>query len=409
MAKKRGKDAASIVIRREEEGEHGHHGGAWKVAYADFVTAMMAFFLLMWLLNATTEQQRRGIAAYFSPLANVDNGFSGAGMVPGGISPAENGINLAMKGQGTPPPGTPPAAPAATQPFFNEQGGRPDQDPDDDSPAGKGGPSDGDAQAPAATATGQAAAATTQGVGQVAATDAVASGPGASPVASASLPRPSSPQAAQAGGTDGSSGGGAVPRSATEERKLLADTANQLQAAVAADPVLAASSDQMTIDLTPGSLRIQIVDSERKPMFARGSVKLDPRAVGLFKAVAPVLARLGEPLSIAGYTDAAPVPAGLPSNWSLSAGRAAAARDVMAAAGLPDGRLQDVTGFADRHLLLPADPLASANRRVVLVVHRLHPDPARTAATDRAGTMPPAIAPPVAAPSTVTPVSASGG
>ena len=45
----------------------GHHGGAWKVAYADFVTAMMAFFLLMWLLNATSEEQRKGIADFFAP------------------------------------------------------------------------------------------------------------------------------------------------------------------------------------------------------------------------------------------------------------------------------------------------------------------------------------------------------
>ena len=57
-----------IVIKRKKVvGGDGHHGGAWKVAYADFVTAMMAFFMLMWLLNATTEQQRAGIADYFSP------------------------------------------------------------------------------------------------------------------------------------------------------------------------------------------------------------------------------------------------------------------------------------------------------------------------------------------------------
>ncbi len=60
--------APSIIVRRAapEEDSHGH-GGAWKVAYADFVTAMMAFFLLMWLLNATTEEQRKGIADYFDP------------------------------------------------------------------------------------------------------------------------------------------------------------------------------------------------------------------------------------------------------------------------------------------------------------------------------------------------------
>lgn len=56
-----------IIKKKKNVQAAGHHGGAWKVAYADFVTAMMAFFLLMWLLNATTEEQRQGIAAYFNP------------------------------------------------------------------------------------------------------------------------------------------------------------------------------------------------------------------------------------------------------------------------------------------------------------------------------------------------------
>lgn len=56
-----------IIIKKKKIIAAGHHGGAWKVAYADFVTAMMAFFLLMWLLNATSEEQRQGIAAYFNP------------------------------------------------------------------------------------------------------------------------------------------------------------------------------------------------------------------------------------------------------------------------------------------------------------------------------------------------------
>ena len=72
-------NAAPIIIRRKKvvSGD-GHHGGAWKVAYADFVTAMMAFFLLMWLLNATTEKQRKGIADYFNPTIPI-NRISGGG------------------------------------------------------------------------------------------------------------------------------------------------------------------------------------------------------------------------------------------------------------------------------------------------------------------------------------------
>jgi len=70
---------APIIIKRKKVvGGDGHHGGAWKVAYADFVTAMMAFFMLMWLLNATTEQQRSGLADYFTPTIAI-NRVSGGG------------------------------------------------------------------------------------------------------------------------------------------------------------------------------------------------------------------------------------------------------------------------------------------------------------------------------------------
>jgi chemotaxis protein MotB len=75
-------EKAPIIIKRKKViAADGHHGGAWKVAYADFVTAMMAFFMLMWLLNATTEQQRKGLADYFTPtiaIARVSGGGDGA-------------------------------------------------------------------------------------------------------------------------------------------------------------------------------------------------------------------------------------------------------------------------------------------------------------------------------------------
>lgn len=70
--------APVIIIKRKKIIAGGHHGGAWKVAYADFVTAMMAFFMMMWLLNATTEQQRQGLADYFSPTIPI-NRISGGG------------------------------------------------------------------------------------------------------------------------------------------------------------------------------------------------------------------------------------------------------------------------------------------------------------------------------------------
>jgi chemotaxis protein MotB len=81
-----------IIIKRiKRSGGGGHHGGAWKVAYADFVTAMMAFFLLMWLINTTSPEQRRGIAEFFAP-ASVSRVSSGAGGLLEGTSFAEEGV-----------------------------------------------------------------------------------------------------------------------------------------------------------------------------------------------------------------------------------------------------------------------------------------------------------------------------
>ena len=68
MAAAKGDNLPPIIVKKVTVVEAGHHGGAWKVAYADFVTAMMAFFLLLWLLGATTEDQRKGLADYFTPM-----------------------------------------------------------------------------------------------------------------------------------------------------------------------------------------------------------------------------------------------------------------------------------------------------------------------------------------------------
>lgn len=75
-----------IIKRKKGGGGDGHHGGAWKVAYADFVTAMMAFFMLMWLLNATSEQQRAGLADYFAPTTSINRTSGGGDGMFGGES-----------------------------------------------------------------------------------------------------------------------------------------------------------------------------------------------------------------------------------------------------------------------------------------------------------------------------------
>ena len=74
-----------IIIKRVKKAAHGHHGGAWKIAYADFVTAMMAFFLLMWLISMTTPQQKDGLADYFAP-PNISRSNSGSGGILAGTA-----------------------------------------------------------------------------------------------------------------------------------------------------------------------------------------------------------------------------------------------------------------------------------------------------------------------------------
>jgi chemotaxis protein MotB len=78
-----------IVVKKIKKGGHGHHGGAWKIAFADFMTAMMAFFLLMWLLGSVSKGNLKGIADYFAnPMKIASSGGSGAGdadsLIPGG-------------------------------------------------------------------------------------------------------------------------------------------------------------------------------------------------------------------------------------------------------------------------------------------------------------------------------------
>src|ERR1700756_1480242 len=112
-----------IIIIKKKGGHSGHHGGAWKVAYADFVTAMMAFFLLMWLINTTTPEQKRGIADYFAP-QSIAQTVSGSGGVLGGHVMGEDsahagGAQSVMQRQSPPSP----AAPVKSLAAGSTQGG----------------------------------------------------------------------------------------------------------------------------------------------------------------------------------------------------------------------------------------------------------------------------------------------
>ncbi len=374
MAKKPASGKRPIVIRREEVVEGGHHGGAWKVAYADFVTAMMAFFLLMWLINATTEAQRRGLADYFTPNNALSHSNSGSGQPFGGHTPFDDGSLVSDRGAMTVIPGKSTATVApddADSPMSTGDVQPRSQDTADGDPTpvnrAERGATVGDRNA------GPGASGTTIGAGGE--DGRRASGPdqgrttanenGRAGIAAAGSDPKRDADAAAARKA-------AVAKAAGEkaEKAAFEQAAQQIREAIQADPALAAIAKQIAIDQTPEGLRIQLLDEDHLPMFPTGSSALNDRARLILQKIAPILAKLPEDIAISGHTDAAPFHGGDRSNWELSSERANATRRLLVDAGLAEGRFRSVTGNADRDLLLPADPLAAANRRIAIVALR---------------------------------------
>ena len=201
---------------------------------------------------------------------------------------------------------------------------------------------------------------------------------------SAATGQGSAPAAAASAATDGAEAQGQDAKTKAQreaerraeqerrERQAFEQAAQQIKEAVRADSALAELAPQLAIDMTPEGLRIQIMDEERRPMFATGSAAPNDRARLLLAKVTPVLLKLSEDISIAGHTDATPYAGQQRTNWELSADRANATRRLLVEAGLPQSRIRNVTGNADRDPLLPADPAAAANRRIAIVVLRAH-------------------------------------
>lgn len=367
MAKRGRNDGATIVIKRIEEGGHGHHGGAWKVAYADFVTAMMAFFLLMWLLNATTEEQRRGLADYFNPTHVLSNGSSGTGQPFGGSTPNDTGRMASTSGS-----------------VRVERGPRPvlldlEEEDDSDRPAEpfprRDAPAGDQDTPPAREGTGAATNRDGRGLAAGAQTAAGRDHAGAAN------------DSAFAGTAAGHPAGADSQAARLTDQALAAELARREQAGfeaaaallrerLRADPALAEVARQTLVEIVPEGLRIQLLEANGQPMFAPGGAEPTERARAAIRAVAQAAARLGNPVSVTGHTDATPFRAasGGRSNWDLSAERANATRRLLQEAGLADARIAGVTGMADREPLLPDQPTAAGNRRVsVTLLRQAHP------------------------------------
>jgi len=245
------KEQPVIIKKIIKKGGHAHHGGAWKLAYADFVTAMMAFFLLMWLLGSTDEKTRKGISEYF-------------------------------------------------------------QDPYKASLIDKG-------QIPT--------------LDEIAPTE--------------------------------------IDRQAEKnDRMQLEMLKEKIQDMIDANPKLSEVKEQIKLETTPEGLRVQIIDNKNMPMFKLASSETEPQIRLILRAMAPVINKLPNKITINGHTDARPFPDNRMgySNWELSSDRANAARYELNHGGLAEDKILRVTGLSASIPYNPADPHDPMNRRISIIV-----------------------------------------
>ncbi|MDE1181258.1 flagellar motor protein MotB [Paraburkholderia sp.] len=280
------KDRA-IIVKRSSPKKAGHHGGAWKLAYADFMTAMMAFFLLMWLLSSASTVQLKGVADYFNTPLKVtlwggDRSAEDSSIIKGGgrdISTDQSGITRLSDGTLV------RAEHAASR--------------NDD-----------------------------EAVKQLQ---------------------------------------GALER---QEQARLHDLQVKLMAAIEANPVLRQFKQQIRIDSTLTGLRIEIVDSQKRPMFATANDSVEPYMRDILRAIGSTLNDVPNRIIVQGHTDAVQYAGGEKgySNWELSADRANASRRELIGGGMDEAKVMRVIGLASTQNLNKADPMDPENRRISIIV-----------------------------------------
>lgn len=262
-----GGERRPIIVKRKRVQSPMRHGGSWKIAYADFMTALMALFLVLWILSTVSDHELESIAEYFrTPLAVAltggDKNTASTSAIPGG---GEN---------------------------------------------------------------------PTKSDGEVRRVDVM------------QQTRPS------------------------DEQRNLRYLRDRLQSVIQGDPQLRELRSQLRMDFSPEGLRVQIVDSDKRPMFELGSDRLEPYMVAILHRIAPVLNEMPNPISISGHTDNLPYAGGEQgySNWELSADRANASRRELIAGGLSPDKLLRVSGMGSRVTLPNTRASDAVNRRISIVV-----------------------------------------
>ena len=402
-----------IVRRAPHNGDEGHHGGAWKIAFADFMTAMMCFFLVMWLINAANEQTKAAVASYFNPVKLIDRNSSRKGLEdvgdgPNAIGsssdvPKESRTSEGSEGVSTSGPQsethskqTSPTKAFSDENLFSDpyavlaeiaadtgkrqnisdkgEGGAQDAGP---ATGASGGENYRDPFAPDFWSSQVASAETAESIAETEA--AFAPPPQPEPLPATAEPvteRPADPippSEAKAPsvptplpGTDQSAPAGIAREAGPSEtaREAAQDVRKALEKALGS----AAFSDGVSVIAERSQVVISITDQFADGMFEVGSAVPRRELVKAMERIAEVLSQQKGAVTINGHTDGRPFRSETYDNWRLSSARAHSAYYMLVRAGLGEERIRAVAGFADRKLKVADNALDAANRRIEILL-----------------------------------------
>ncbi len=390
-----------VIIKRHGGGDHdGHHGGAWKIAYADFMTAMMAFFLVMWLVNAANEETKASVASYFNPIKLADEKPTEKG-VKKPVDQAD-GEKKKERSQVEDQQNTVGAAAATGEDQTATAGDQQNYSEADFfenpysvlaeiaqevgqqanvSAKGEGGASD---SGPSTGASGGEAYRDpfdpdfwSQQV-QAARQDSKS----ASPDTAQAPEPPRDPAKDQIAALDPKE---TRPAIVTKEEKPAEGESKKADAKADPAPEKAATelrdeiekaiggasgklAEGLVVKPSEGGLLVTISDQLDTPMFNVGSAVPRKEMVVAMEKIGKLLQQRPGSIVIRGHTDGRQFKGTDNDNWRLSMARAHSAYYMLLRGGLPEGRVQQVSGFADRRLQVPDDPLADANRRIEILI-----------------------------------------
>jgi chemotaxis protein MotB len=374
-----------IIRRRSSEEEGGHHGGVWKIAYADFMTAMMAFFLVMWLINSTDKKTLTQVATYFNPMRLTDKRPTPKGLEePDGNEGKDSTAQKSAmkkdgetKGKKKTDEAQPGEVRSRGRPF---QRGLEEQDQKHSTDVGA---------TPGESPRQAGGRAYRDPFDSVHRSEILPSEPSSGKVGR-TTPPPVAPQAMEPGHTTppvtapsvADSGREAPSEAKTshssqqlpKEGSDRADAA-QLEAAIkqAVSDSLPGGMPNIDVVATPDGVLISLTDDYEFGMFAIASAEPRPAMIVVMDKVAKILLTRSEPLVIRGHTDRRPYRTATYDNWRLSAARAHMAYVMLARSGVDEKRFERIEGHADRSLRVAHDPEAAQNRRIEILLRKQAP------------------------------------